>query len=232
MRWTAAVEPATRSDARDLPEARTLSGAARIFLRFGSPRLLVAYVLLLATVRLSLGGFGWGDLAIALAVAVYWPLQEWFAHMVILHIKPRTVWGRRIDPHFARCHRWHHRHPTVIERIFVPLHVELLITPVMGGFFWWVMPTAPLAVSGMLFFTAATLLYEWVHFSAHIPYAPKTAWFRAIKRHHSLHHFKNEHHWHAFTVPWIDHWMGTAPRDPREADRSPTVRTLGVDDPF
>jgi sterol desaturase/sphingolipid hydroxylase (fatty acid hydroxylase superfamily) len=42
------------------------------------------------------------------------------------------------------------------------------------------------------------LVYEWVHYLVHTDYRPRTAPYRAIWRHHRLHHYKNEHYW--FTV--------------------------------
>ena len=81
----------------------------------------------------------------------------------------------------------------------------------------------------MVFFTLATLLYEWVHYLTHTPYRPRSAYLRRIVRNHRLHHFKNEHHWYAFTAPLVDTLFGTNP-EPGDVDLSPTVHTLGIED--
>jgi hypothetical protein len=226
------VAPATETDVRAVPEANTLPGAVRLFFRFPTPRLLLASLAAWVPIRVVLGGWSPADLLIAAAIVLYWPVQEWAAHAFVLHLRPRTVLGLRIDPLFARYHRWHHRYPHVAERIFVAWPIIAALTPVNLGFWLLVTPSPARAFTGIALFTAAALLYEWVHYSAHLSLPPRTAWMRAVRRHHSLHHFRNEHYWHAFTVPWLDRWLGTAPADPSETPRSPTVRTLGVDDPF
>jgi sterol desaturase/sphingolipid hydroxylase (fatty acid hydroxylase superfamily) len=50
-----------------------------------------------------------------------------------------------------------------------------------------------------------------------------------LQRRHRLHHFKDEHNWLGFTVPYVDDLFGTAP-DPSSIPTSPTVRTLGIED--
>jgi hypothetical protein len=169
------------------------------------------------------------DALVVAAVVVYWPFQEWFLHAYVLHFRPRRILGIRIDPAPARIHRWHHRHPWVVEGVFLPVRTLVLLTVSNAAAWLWLLPRGP-AVTGIAMLTAAALLYEWVHFIAHAPYIPRTAYVRGIRRHHQLHHFKNEHYWHAFTVPAIDRLFGTGP-DADAVSRSDTVRTLGVDDP-
>lgn len=223
------LEPRTRTDARKADEADTLGGALRLFYRFPVPWLLTVQLVAVGSLRLWLGAWTGWDLLIAAAIAVYWPLQEWAAHVFLLHFKPVTVLGVRIDPFAARAHRWHHRHPHVLERVFVPTRVILALIPIHAAAWWLAMPTAELALSGMTFFTLATLIYEWTHFMAHARYAPGTSWFQRVRKNHRLHHFMNERYWHAFTVPHVDTLLGTDPQV-AEVDKSPTVRTLGVDE--
>lgn len=217
------------TDGRRCVEARSLRGAARLFFRFGSPRMLAASVGIWSAIRFAFGPVGVWDLAIVLGVAMWWPMQEWVLHVAVLHFRPRTIAGRRIDPYAARVHRWHHRNPWVLEGLFLPVKVLLVLTPIHAALWWWAMPQTAFALTGVTAFTAAALIYEWTHYLAHVPYVPRTAYVRRIRRHHQLHHFKNEHYWHAFTVPAIDGLMGTGP-DPNDVERSETVRTLGVDD--
>ena len=224
------VDPSTRTDARYAEGITTASGAARLFVSFATPRLLIANLCVWVPLRIVAGDFGPGDLAILLGIAVYWPVQEWFAHAFVLHLRPRRVLGFRIDPLFARFHRWHHRHPHVVERIFVPWAVIVALTPVNVAIWWAITPSPARALTGIAAFTLATLIYEAVHYLSHVPVAPGNRYLKAVRRHHALHHFLNEHYWHAFTVPWLDRLLGTAPADPADAPRSPTVRTLGVED--
>jgi fatty acid hydroxylase family protein len=226
------VAPKMCTDARELRDALGWWGAARTFWSFPTPRLLGCSLATWLGMRLVLADPRPADLAILLGIAAYWPVQEWFVHAFVLHLRPRTVLGWRFDPLFARVHRWHHRYPHVLERVFVPWPIVAALTPLNVAFWWLVTGSPARMVTGIAGLTAATLVYEWVHFVAHVPVPPRSAYVRAIRRHHALHHFRNEHYWHAFTVPWLDRWLGTAPETEGDAPRSDTVRTLGVDDPF
>jgi Fatty acid hydroxylase superfamily len=76
------------------------------------------------------------------------------------------------------------------------------------------------------FLTVLGLGYEWTHYLIHSDYKPKTRVYRAVLRHHRLHHFKNEHYW--FTVTsWgtADRVLRTSP-DPATVATSPTAKNL------
>jgi hypothetical protein len=51
----------------------------------------------------------------------------------------------------------------------------------------------------------AGLLYEWLHFIVHTRWAPPAGWLgtwlRAVRRHHMLHHLRNESYWLSFSAP-------------------------------
>ena len=223
--------PRRQTDARRQRGARTLRGAFGLFVSFAQPRLLVASLTSWLALRLGVGGFDRIDAAIVAAIVVYWPFQEWAAHIALLHFKPRTVLGLRIDPFAARMHRWHHRNPWIIERIFLPKRVLVLLTPVHAAIWWWACDERGHALTGIAAFTAMALAYEWVHYIVHVPYIPRSRYARRIWKNHQLHHFKHEEYWHAFMAPGLDRLFGTSP-DPKTIERSPTVRTLGVDDDF
>lgn len=213
------VAPATSTIAKEVPGADTLLGAARLFLRFPTPKLLFGYGLALAGVRLALaarGGepLGWGDLAVLAGVALYWPLQEWTLHAFVLHFVPRTLFGRTIDPIFARYHRWHHAHPWVLERTFLPTRVLIPLLPLNALLWWWAAPRLGVAVTGMAAMAAAALVYEWTHYLTHTPYRPRSAYYRRVHRLHMQHHFKDEQRYFAFTAPFLDDMLGTGDRDP------------------
>jgi sterol desaturase/sphingolipid hydroxylase (fatty acid hydroxylase superfamily) len=78
----------------------------------------------------------------------------------------------------------------------------------------------------LLFGSLAGLFwYEWVHYVAHIPFAPRTPYGRWIKKYHLWHHFKNERLWFGVTNPTVDVIARTY-RGVADADRSDTTRTL------
>jgi len=205
--------------------------AARIFFEYGSPRLMgmVAPAALIA--RIAVGRFSWADLVVVGSILAIEPFAEWLLHVFLLHLRPRTVAGLRIDPLFAKRHRMHHRDPRNIPLVFVPL-------PVLAGFF-----VVLAAVSGFAFgdhrlgltafatMTTFLLGYEWSHYLIHSPYVPRRAAFRAVWRAHTLHHYKNEQYWFGVTNPVADYVLRTHPAKDA-VPTSPTARTLGVDDEF
>jgi hypothetical protein len=214
-------------------EARTfgLATAARVFAGYGSPRIMGVVALAAVAGRILAGHWQLGDLLTAAAILAIEPFAEWLLHVFVLHLRPREVAGRRIDPLFARRHRMHHRDPRNVRLVFVPL-------PVLAGFY-----VALGAVSGLLipdhrvgltaFATMTTFLfgYEWSHFLIHSSYLPRSAAFRAVWRAHILHHYKNEQFWFGVTNPVADYVLRTHPAKDA-VPTSPTARTLGVDDEF
>ena len=212
---------------------RTLSlgGAARIFAEYGSPRLMGLAAVATVVARIVVGGFRWADLIVLTAILAIEPFAEWLLHVFVLHFRPRTVGGRRIDPLFARRHRMHHRDPRSIPLVFVPL-------PVLAGFFVTLAAVSGLAFPdhrlGLTAFATMTSFlfgYEWSHYLIHSPYVPRTAAFRAVWRAHILHHYKNEQYWFGVTNPVADYVLRTHPAKDA-VPTSPTARTLGVDDEF
>jgi len=216
-----------RLDARALPLLRTPRGAWRVFWQFPGPRMLAVQVAAAAGARLGIGEFGAGDVLVLALVAVVWPLQEWFFHWTLLHWKPRTVAGVRIDLPMAVVHRDHHRRPWHIATTFLPERFVLFAIPVHVAVWFAVTPSTALAATGIAAFGAAALFYEWVHYIVHTPCPHQGRYHALVARNHLLHHFRHEDYWHSFTVPLVDVVFGTAP-DPATVPKSPTVMTLGV----
>ena len=219
--------PKTSTNVR-CEKAKNLRGAFEMFCRGGSPRLLALQLVVALVWRATLSPLTWTDLWILIGVFVWWPFQEWGAHLWILHQKPRKIGSWTVDSAAAKVHRYHHRNPWELEAIFVPSVVILALMPIHAICWIALTPNLSLAFSGIIAYTAASLMYEWIHFFAHIPYRPKSNWMKTIQKNHLAHHFKNEHYWHAFTIPAIDKLMGTGP-DPKQTQRSPTCRSLGVE---
>jgi hypothetical protein len=211
--------------ASELSRVRTLGQAAALFFRHPSPRLLTLHLLILLVLRAGYGDLGLADLLVVLAVALYWPVQEWVLHIHLLHLRPFRVGGRTVDPLPGRMHRAHHREPWNLAFVFLPLRVLRPLIPINALVWWLAMPELGMALTGMTAMAAAAVAYEWVHYLTHTPYRPRSGYYRAIWRLHRLHHFKNERYWHGFTVPFIDSLLGTNP-DPRTVEVSPTCRDL------
>jgi sterol desaturase/sphingolipid hydroxylase (fatty acid hydroxylase superfamily) len=202
----------------------TLGQAARTFLTRPQPWLLLAAVLVAWTARALHGGFGWSDLVVLGAYLAAFPFVEWIVHTSLLHWKPRKIAGRTIDPLVARKHREHHVDPQVLDLIFIP--IPALLSAAAGVVLVAVLVPAPIGLMLAATITSVGLVYEWTHYLVHTDYRPRTAAYRAIWRHHRLHHYKNENYWFTVTTAnTADRVLGTQPA-PNEVPTSPTARDL------
>ncbi len=216
-------------------EVKTLAAARREFARKRSPWMIATGILILAVARGLIGDFSWRDAVAVVAALVLYPFGEWAIHVYLLHMRPMTVRGRRIDPPAARAHREHHGQPNDLTMILLePKEVAqllLLAVPVSvaigGGIVSLAAGPVPLGalVSAALADYLAIFGYEWTHFLIHTAYRPRSRYYRAVWRNHRLHHFKNEHFWHGITNNISDRVLGTNP-DQRTVSRSRTARTL------
>ncbi len=233
-----AVESAEQGSARYGREVKTLAHARREFARKRSPWMILAAIAGTVVWRVTLGPPTWQDaVAIAASVVIY-PFGEWAIHVYLLHMKPITIRGRRIDPPAARSHRAHHGEPTDLSMILLePKEVgELLFLAVpvsvglIGLAFYLIGGSVPLAalVTAALVDYVLIFGYEWTHFLIHTAYRPRSRFYRAAWRNHRLHHFKNEHFWHGVTNNVSDRVLGTNPEQ-RDVPRSRTARTLDPD---
>ena len=221
--------PVMATSAQKIHSAKTLAGALRLFISFPTPNILATKIMLFTALRCFFEPLTHLDFLVLVAVGIYWPFQEWFFHKTILHLKPRQIMGRRFDPMFAWRHRYHHCHPWVLETTFLPTGLIYSLIPIHVAAWFLLMPTWGLACTGVICFSGATLIYEWVHYLTHSNYRPKSTWLRRVYRNHAMHHFKNENYWFSFTVPWIDAAMRTAP-EAGSTPQSETCRNLGVED--
>ena len=205
----------------------TVSQAFAAFRAKRSPRILAAGVVLAVVLRVPAGEVGWHDaVAVAVLVPVY-VLGEWAIHVHLLHLPPFRWRGREVELVTARSHRMHHEDPHNLNMILLgPLEAVALLALVPLV----VAPFVPLlgwraALSALVAGYALIAVYEWTHFLIHTAVRPRSGYFRAIRRGHRLHHFKNEHYWHGITNTVSDRVLGTAP-DQASVPRSATARTL------
>lgn len=210
---------------QDLSAIDTRARAVRVFFSRRGPRRILASAATMWTVRALLGPPGPADVVAAGLTAAWWPLQEWLMHKHLLHMAPKELFGRKIDPSFARTHRAHHRDPRDVDRTLLPVEVVTGAIPVSTGIFLLLGGPRRATVTAMATYSTMALFYEWTHFIVHTNVEPKTAYGRRVKRNHLLHHFRNEHHWLGFTVPEVDRWLGTDP-PPGSVPRSPTASRL------
>ncbi len=223
----AASETARRNPMRPpdtLP--RDAKSALKVFWTYPSGLLIAVYVLLLGGWRIALGDFTWVDAAIVLGILAYFPLNEWLIHVVILHWKPRTLFGRTLDFGLPRKHRRHHADPWNLSLVFIPHRVHLFVVPAIVLMLWALWPWKTWVLTGVLTYLVLGLHYEWVHFLAHIPWCPANRYYQRRVREHRYHHFRNENYWWGVSMGMGDRLLGTAP--PVETtQRSGTTHQVG-----
>ena len=203
----------------------TLREAIPVFLKHGSPRILIACLGIALAVRIAVGAWSAWDFAPLAGLLLYWPIQEWLIHVFILHARPKHFCGRTIDFRVPRKHRAHHRDPWRLDLLFIPIHSFVYSIPILVGLWFAVAPTTPLALTGIAAHLALALHYEWVHYLVHTRVQPRHAYYQRLRKSHRLHHFKNEHYWFGVTMLAGDRLLRTAP-DLATVPTSPTARSL------
>jgi len=209
----------------DVDAGAGLLGWLRIFVRQISPQIIAVSLLAAVVARIAAGSFTRIDVVIAAGLIAAQPFVEWLTHVFMLHFKPRTLRGRRIDPYMARKHRRHHLDPAHIGLVFIATPAVLVVIPAYALVAAVAFRSAPLALSAMVAALSLMLIYEWTHFIIHTPWVPRTRAYRYIWRAHRLHHFKNEHYWFGITTHLADHVLRTFP-DRGTVETSPTARVL------
>ncbi|MDP9139164.1 MAG: hypothetical protein M3O62_00030, partial [Pseudomonadota bacterium] len=126
---------------------RDAATALGVFWKHPSTLLIVSFVVLFAAARLAVGGWSWVDAAIALALVAYFPINEWLIHVVMLHYRPRKIFGRTIDFYLPVTHRRHHADPWNLKWVFIPRHVHAWTLPAMALILWLGWPVKELVLT-------------------------------------------------------------------------------------
>ena len=204
---------------------RSLRQAARVFLRFGSPKVLAAGVGASVAIRLGaavagLAPFGWGDLVAVVVVTALVPWVEWSIHRTVLHAEPgrrrARSRGRLLDP--AIGHRDHHDNPASVNwvvlttpgsALFLPINVAVasLVVGLAVTVLGW--PATGPMLTAVVGAAAALAHYEWSHFLFHTAYRPRTGRYRRLKANHLRHHWRDDGAWLGVTSNLADRVMRT-----------------------
>ena len=204
----------------------SLGIAAREFWRYPSPWIISSLLIGATAARIAVGDWVWTDgLVAAVAIAAF-PFYEWVIHVCVLHWRPRRIGGLTIDSLLARKHRDHHADPRDLPLVFIPWPALLWIVPADVAIALLAFPRLATGLTLLIMVGAIGLAYEWTHYLVHTDYRPVTRAYRAIWRHHRLHHYKNEHYWFGVATSGVsDRVLGTSP-DPARVPTSPTVRAM------
>jgi hypothetical protein len=177
-------------------------------------------------------------LAALLDLLGVWPVHPWLVilgaalflgseygfHRYAFHARPvvRLPFILKLQ---HRLHYDHHADPARLDLLFLPLWFVAPNFLLTGAIAWLIWPE-PAAIGALLAGTSAAILYyEWVHYVAHIPYRPRTAWGRTMKKYHLWHHFKNEFLWFGVTNPGFD-VLGRSYRPVDEVIATGTTRDI------
>jgi hypothetical protein len=204
----------------------TLAQAAAEFVRHPSPWMIAGALVIAMAARLQAGGWGRGDLLAPLVFLALFPVVEWVVHVVVLHWRPRRVGRLTLDTQLARKHREHHTDPRDVPLVFIPWQTLLGVVAVVLVVPPLAFPTVGQGLTFSMTVAVTGLVYEWVHYLVHTDYKPRSRAYKAVWRHHRLHHFKNENYWLTVTtVHTADRLFGTDP-DPASVPTSPTAKNL------
>ena len=164
----------------------------------------------------------------AVTVAIY-PLIEYLIHRFVLH-STGLFKHKSTAKVWKRIHYDHHQNPHDLAVLFGALYTTLPTIAVIALPVGWLLagPAGALAAFG----TACVVfcVYEFVHCVQHLPFTPKSAWLRNLKKRHLAHHFHSEHGNYGITTNLWDHVFGTFYAQPRDTPRSATVHNLGYTD--
>lgn len=212
---------------RTRPAPLDLRSAAREFTTFTSARWLAAMLAVAVAARVALGDWHRRDAVVAAAFVAAQPFTEWLIHVVVLHWKPRRMFGRTVDLRIGVLHRRHHQSPRDPKYLFIPLRAIRRYAVLDALLLVLAWRTSASVATGVAVATALTLTYEWTHFLIHSDYRPRSRLYRGIWRAHRLHHFRNENYWFGVTAHLGDRVLRTYPAKD-DVPLSPTATTLGV----
>lgn len=214
-------------------ELATKTDTARAFVGQASGRLLLATSLLLVVVRLLLGSFGLADITLlGLTVLLVGPF-EWIVHRFLLHAPLNSFRMTKLGT--GSGHVEHHKDPGELRWLMLCWRDAVVFTVALGAIAAaFSVPVAALFGAGLVstFVTGwsiaavGLLHYEWTHLLVHSRYRCRTPYYRALERHHRLHHFRNENYWLGVTARSGDRLLRTMP-ERGDVELSATARTLG-----
>jgi len=152
--------------------------------------LIVLSAMLAVIIRCTMWSFQIKDYIVASTIVILWPVIEYSSHRWILHEWSWTP--------FRKTHDRHHANPTTSTGlpdmwVIVLYYINsiLLIFTTSGLY------TAYTTILVML------SIYEFIHFSCHCNYTPKTWWGWSVRINHLQHHKLESRDRYAMSLPII-----------------------------
>lgn len=213
-------------DNSHLADGMTLTDLLHGFATYPSIQLNIV----LAAIALAVTGIFFTSAALLVLIALIalfvYSLVEYVFHRFILH--GRMLYRRKATAAlWKRVHYDHHQNPGDWMVLFGDPRTTIppiLIIAIPPGYVINGVAGAAFAVFCGIVLTS---IYELVHFSQHVPYEPRNAYLRRLKKRHLAHHFHNETGNFGITSQIWDLVFKTNYDGARQYPRSPTVRNLG-----
>lgn len=190
-----------RTDAR-ADELRTLGDVFRAYVTHRSPQVMAVGVAIALALRLAVGQFGWADVAVAAVTLGLTGTVEWVIHLFLLHAPEDSFRMTKLGT--GQGHREHHLDPPNIGWLMLCWHDVIVFLAMLAvwNLSWPIAlavvmgaPILPTYLSALLGAYVMLAHYEWTHLMVHTRYRPRIGYYRRLKKNHTLHHYRNEHHW-------------------------------------
>ncbi|MEG0383385.1 sterol desaturase family protein [Solibacillus cecembensis] len=164
----------------------------------------------------------WTWVALGAGMLTY-ATSEYMVHRFLFHIKkPENPFMLKM---IKRLHYDHHVDPDNLKLLFLPLWFSIPGFVIYSLIVFLITDSKSLTLAFATGLVAYFLYYEWKHYIAHRPIQPRTNLGKNIKKHHLLHHFKNENYWFGVTHTSFDKTLGTF-KEGKDVEKSQTARNL------
>ncbi|MGE4234442.1 MAG: sterol desaturase family protein [Bacteriovoracia bacterium] len=136
-----------------------------------------------------------------------WTFTEYVLHRFVFHFKPKGILLAFQERIVYLFHGIHHDDPGDERRLLMPPVAAILLASGFYFLFWLVLGSINVNAfySGFL---VGYLVYDYIHFATHFV-APKSAWFKELKRYHMLHHFQTPNARYGVSSKFWDRIFGT-----------------------
>lgn len=151
------------------------------------------------------GAFSAGGLALRVFGGYFgWTIVEYWLHRLVFHM---PVVGRKSERAYFFIHGVHHDWPWDMSRLVIPPGASVFLCLLFFGLFRLVFGT-PAMYPVFAGFVTGYVFYDTVHWYVHAR-APRTRFFKWLRREHMVHHFKESHTRFGVSCPWWDHVFRT-----------------------
>ncbi len=139
---------------------------------------------------------------------VFWTFAEYMVHRFLYHTESNSAFLLKLQ---HNAHGIHHQHPKDPTRLAMPPVPGLILSGLFFLLFWIVNSTYTFVFFPG--FMAGYLVYISFHYAQHVIKTPIYPPFRALWRHHRIHHYQNPYIAHGVSTRLWDFIFGTMPND-------------------